>query len=373
MSLILSSNHLGGAFFRFSVVALVLGAVLPSMPAEAAKGGGIAICRRDPLTGMYTQINIPSFPALLRRRDCIMDDGNVCTQDLCHPIVSCVHEPLSCSDDDVCTDDSCEPGIGCINEERDCDDGTFCNGAETCDPDTGDCVAVSACPPMIDGCVIRNGECDEENNRCVDVEIEGACDDEDPCTTDTCDLATGSCSYEDVVCADDLFCNGEEMCDPDTGDCVAVSACPPMFDGCVIRNGQCDEESDRCVDVEIKGACDDEDSCTLDRCDLATGDCLHDPACAADEDCQTSLCIIASCLDGCCVAISACPPSTGGCRNYTGECIEESGDCVFEDAPNGTRCDSSTGSTDCVGPKLGELFCDSVCQDGVCINPSNQP
>ena len=41
------------------------------------------------------------------------------------------------------------------------------------------------------GCVIRGGTCDEINDKCVDVANDSLCDDQDPGTTDTCDLATG--------------------------------------------------------------------------------------------------------------------------------------------------------------------------------------
>ncbi len=71
--------------------------------------------------------------------------------------------------------------------DADCNDGVFCNGIESCDTASGACVAVSACPPFIDGCLV-GGACDEENDVC---------------------LAT----------PDDSLCQAGQVCEP-SGDCV---------------------------------------------------------------------------------------------------------------------------------------------------------
>ena len=70
--------------------------------------------------------------------------------------------------------------------DADCDDGVFCNGTERCLE--GNCGAVSACPPFIDGCVIRGGECDEANDVCRDVPDDSMCD-----PGQICDVITGEC------------------------------------------------------------------------------------------------------------------------------------------------------------------------------------
>ena len=45
--------------------------------------------------------------------------------------------------------------------DADCDDGVFCNGIESCDTDSGSCVAISSCPPTIPPTV-----CNEETDSC---------------------------------------------------------------------------------------------------------------------------------------------------------------------------------------------------------------
>jgi hypothetical protein len=157
-------------------------------------------------------------------------------------------------------------GTPTCTSDADCDDGQFCNGTETCDIGTGNCVAVSACPPAIDGCVTRNASCDELNDVCVDF-------------------------ADDSLCDDGLFCNGTETCELATGNCVAVSACPPAIDGCVTRNASCDQLNDVCVDFADDSLCGDSISCTDDSCNLATGLCENDPnnaLCSPGEVCDVS-------------------------------------------------------------------------------------
>lgn len=80
---------------------------------------------------------------------------------------------------------------------------------------------------------------------CVD---DAQCDDGIDCTFGRCDPELGLCRYvaDDERCADGLYCNGVERCDPRIG-CVAG---PPT-------------------------SCSDSTPCTLDRCDEATRSCLR--------------------------------------------------------------------------------------------------
>jgi hypothetical protein len=79
-------------------------------------------------------------------------------------------------------------GTPACTSDADCDDGQFCNGTETCDIGTGNCVAVSACPPSIEGCVTRNNSCDEVNDVCVDFADDSQC-----LVGEICDINTGNC------------------------------------------------------------------------------------------------------------------------------------------------------------------------------------
>lgn len=76
----------------------------------------------------------------------------------------------------------------------------------------------------------------------------GQCDDGIPCTADSCDTTLGRCRHrpDGDVCADDLYCNGIEVCVPGIG----CRAGPPV-------------------------ACSDDSTCTIDRCVEETRSCEH--------------------------------------------------------------------------------------------------
>lgn len=116
-------------------------------------------------------------------------------------------------------------GFVCV-VDGDCDDGLFCNGTEFCVE--GSCVALSACPPFVDGCVTSLG-CDE--------------------ITDTCLVGP-----DDSLCDDGVFCNGVEQCNGDTKECAAIDSCPAAIVGCVTY-GSCDEDTDTCPGVPDDGLC----------------------------------------------------------------------------------------------------------------------
>lgn len=80
---------------------------------------------------------------------------------------------------------------------------------------------------------------------CID---DAQCDDGIDCTFGRCDPELGLCRHvaDDARCADELYCNGVERCDPRIG-CVAG---PPT-------------------------SCSDSTPCTIDRCDEATRSCLR--------------------------------------------------------------------------------------------------
>jgi hypothetical protein len=102
--------------------------------------------------------------------------------------------------------------------DGDCDDGLFCNGAETCNLGTGACEAGTA-PDCGDGV---------------------------GCTNDSCNEATDGCDNvpDDGLCANGLFCDGDEVCSPAAG-------CQDGPDPC--SGGQtCNEAGDVC---EGGGAC----------------------------------------------------------------------------------------------------------------------
>jgi hypothetical protein len=88
------------------------------------------------------------------------------------------------------------------------------------------------------------------------------CSDGDVCNgEETCDLETGLCLAGDPPsCEDDLFCNGDEQCDPETG-------CFSPGDPCISTNQPiCDEDADQCVQCLTDEDCDVGLSCQAGVC-----------------------------------------------------------------------------------------------------------
>jgi hypothetical protein len=223
------------------------------------------------------------------------EDGNVCTLDVCDPLIGCIHQSVVCDDSNLCTTDTCDPMSGCVyTPSVVCDvppGDPACHEPGVCVPTTGMCDYVpflegDQCTPQpVDPCCAEYA--------CVasvcTAQCDPLCDDGNACTTDTC--GPNGCVNLPVDCEDGLFCTADS-CEPDTG-CIATSACPPATDGCVFRNISCDENNDVCVDAADDEFCDDGDSCNgLESCSLATGACLPGsaPNCLDGDGC---------CPDGC--------------------------------------------------------------------------
>ncbi len=121
--------------------------------------------------------------------------------------------------------------------------------------------------------------CNTATGACVNTPI--VCNDNNKCTTDACDMATGLCGYTTIVCDDNL-------CTMDT--------CNPVT-GCVFTPKNCD----------------DNNACTTDSCDTTTGMCVFTPAddgtvCSVNSQAGT-------CKAGQCIVPPPCPP--GSVRSVT--------------------------------------------------------
>ncbi|MEE8558112.1 MAG: hypothetical protein V3T14_09530, partial [Myxococcota bacterium] len=123
-----------------------------------------------------------------------LEDGNVCTDDVCDGFGTCVHAPNSracqapCVQGSVCENSVCVPG----STPEICTPSDQCHLPGVCDPGTGLC----SDPPKSDG---------------------SACTDGDPCTS--ADLCSGG------------VCGGTVLVDRDLdGVCDALDVCPDTID-----------------------------------------------------------------------------------------------------------------------------------------------
>ena len=195
----------------------------------------------------------------------VCDDGNPCTDDTCEAATGCTQafnnqecdDGVTCTTGDQCDLGACSgvPSAECAcTKNEDCaafEDKNACNGTLICQKvgESGKCVldtatvvtcepsgtpcALSVCNPSDGKCGLKNAAdnkpCDDGSecttgDRCKDGGCKGPtdvdCDDENPCTSDTCDAEFG-CAWE----ANTETCDDGDPCSE--GDVCSGTFCQP--------------------------------------------------------------------------------------------------------------------------------------------------
>lgn len=239
-----------------------------------------------------------------------------------------------------------------------------CEGARICDQEgLSDC---SAAPPAPEIC---NGV-DDDCNGFVD---DATCDDENPCTQDTC-LGEGGCEHvaleagecldgdactqgdhcvagvcvgESLECADDNPCT-DDSCDQGTG-CQYLPNTLDCSDGDACTLGDTCKEAACAPGVAV--VCDDNNPCTDDSC--GPNGCVFAPHTGQCDD-QNACTSASACLEGSCVgsAATVCddgnPCTSDACQPATG----------CDAAPNALPCDDGDACT------LGDVCAEGACSAG---------
>ena len=210
---------------------------VPDCSAVPSPPCGVPVC--DPETGGCI------VQALADDTPC--EDNNLCTAgDHCVAGECVPGSGLDCNDDFQCTLDSCDPDTGCVNLEVEgpCDDGNLCTLGDFC-----------------------------WGHMCASGLEFADCDDGNPCTEDFCEQATG-CGSKVVP--------GADPCD-DGDPCTVADACV---------GDVCQGEPMECLDGEtcVDGLCGcpapcGEKVCGLDGCGQSCG------VCQQWEECQGGTCI----------------------------------------------------------------------------------
>lgn len=203
----------------------------------------------------------------------------------------------------------------------------------------GGCLSVADCLGGLAAC--RTATC--EGGRCVESVVADAtpCEDGDLCTAgDLC--AAGVCQPGAPVDCDD-----DEPCTIDTcGDegCVHAAASGPCDDGDICTSVDACRADGTCGGVprDCSGL---DGPCSVGDCDGETGDCkattLPDATACDDGDLCTSGEI---CLSGACLGTSTdCSQLDGPC--VAGLCDPQTGGCISELQPNGHVCDDANPCT----------------------------
>ncbi|MBR56949.1 MAG: hypothetical protein CMH54_02705 [Myxococcales bacterium] len=320
------------------------------------------VCVCDPATGLTCETK--PVGTLCNDDDCCTS-SDMCMA--CNPLeagcneagVSCQGFDYDCEDENNCTQNSC----ACLDEEPVClseawPDGTQCVYSENLCTEGDHCVA-GLCQPGVVLSLDDGNPCTLDS--CVKGDVvhepvlEGQCDDGNECTMgDHCFLGT---------------CVGSETVECELPDvCAGAASCVPG-EGCVVSwlpEGAACEDQDLCsiesicsADHECVGTvdklCDDGKDCTMDSCDMVTGDCVH-------------IALAGGCDDGdLCTHDDLCQPD--------GECLGEPLDC--SNSPNpcaGNTCNPESGICDLPVPDgmpcPDANLCDGseICMSGVCVD-----
>ncbi len=205
-----------------------------------------------------------------------------------------------------------------------------CDDDNPCTDDT--CVAAEGCVNTPISGLCDDGNACTEDDVCAAGACTGSsivCDDENPCTTDSCDAAAG-CVFTDntVDCDDGDKCTTDDVCAD--GECAGISR--DCSDDNPCTDDACDPSSG-CTHVDNTLGCDDDNACTLNDACVA-GDCVGE---------------VAACDDGNRCTTDTCNPTTG-CVNAA---ISPCPDCVAD-----TDCEGQVACNDCGTVR---------CSDGSCI------
>src|SRR5262245_11774812 len=122
------------------------------------------------------------------------------------------------------------------------------------------------------------------------------CDDDNLCTSDSCNPSTGACIHVAVNCNDTNSCTNDS-CDKTRG-CVNT---PNVGAGCDDTNDCTDldtcNDRGQCQGTPVKGCClkdadcDDTNACTIDKCDLTTKTCTNtQKTCDDGQACTVDSC-----------------------------------------------------------------------------------
>jgi hypothetical protein len=165
-------------------------------------------------------------------------DAGVCTDGLC-----VVSGKRSCDDANPCTDDSCDPGFGCVhtNNSGPCDDKNKCSTGDTCKNGWCQATGVLSCDDLnictADSCLPATG-CKNA------LAPQNPCRDQNPCTDDMCDHINGCIFVNNVApCEDGNLCTKDDVCAGGTCTSGALLTCNDdkecTTDSCDLLTGKC--------------------------------------------------------------------------------------------------------------------------------------
>ena len=291
---------------------------------------------------------------------CDPDDDNDGVADAldCEPTLAHIY-PFA---PEICdgADNDCDGTI----DEKSCDDENPCTD-NTCDPDVG-CITTNAVGPCTD-----DDPC-TSNEQCTFGQCAGGaianCDDDNPCTDDSCIPGAGCANVANTLpCDDGSVCTLTDQCSKGACQGGGELACD---DGVLCTQDFCDPVDGCKSTPEPNGTpCDDADLCTfnticqLTQCKGLQMNCDDDNECSIDSCNPASGCVhtpkpmLTSCIDG-----DVC---TENDQCIDGLCQGTPIDCHDGDPCTIDQCVLDISDPMCVStPTLGECDDNDACTEG---------
>ncbi|MBP47926.1 MAG: hypothetical protein CMH53_08290, partial [Myxococcales bacterium] len=255
---------------------------------------------------------------------------------------------------DVEQDTSTADGKDCGDDDTSCDGvDDDCDGQTDEDASSGECDDGNPC--TLNGCV---------DGKCQTAQQDGGCDDGNACTEgDTC--SEGICGGKAKDCSDDNACT-KDQCNPATGDCGYA-----IDDGAACDDGNPCTESDVCQGAKCSGGvakvCPAGAACTIGVCDSSTGSCSTttsadgeacddgDP-CSLDDTCASGVCqagTVKPCQSDKPCDVASCDSSTGQCVTTSvadGKVCDDGNPCTQGEACLGGACKGTPVACDDLNP-----------------------
>ncbi len=268
---------------------------------------------------------------------CPQPDGSTCTKDALCQSGHCTNG-YCCASASCPACQACDSSGACSGTPLNgttCDDGNLCTGNDTCSGGTctGSASAVNGTPCDDGSACTTNDAC--SGGTCTGTALD--CDDNNPCTVDACNPASGCTHTPGGTCSDG---------DPCTDDVCNAGAC-----------------------VSTPKNCDDGNPCTADSCN-ATNGCQHvavadgaacddKNACTTTSTCSAGTCVgsgAPNCDDNNVCTADSCNPTTGCEHTPTNGSCDDGNPCTAADycflgkcfgnfLPNGTACDDGNACT----------------------------
>ena len=301
------------------------------------------------------------------------DDGNGCTIDTCEGESGCKHEAIDggeCLDGDACTiGDHCEEGV-CVGKAIDCDDENPCT-KDSCD-------GLGGCKSEPQVAVCDDGDPCTLGDLCTEGVCQGTatltCDDGNPCTDDSCGEAGCVYTANEGGCDDGNACTEGDAC----ADGACVGAMVACDDGNLCTTDSCDVAKG-CVTANNTQPCDDGDTCTLgDIC--ADGGCVaggealacQDGNPCTDDGCDAGLGCIFTANQVDCDDKNACTTSDvcaeGACLGSGSLACDDGNPCTIDSCLPGGGCSYENAVGICNDGDACTV--NDTCQEGQCVSGS---